>query len=65
MITTKNKKPNHLISRQLGYLVRPVAFRPCLAAGLALSYLNLYLFNYMIFEEGRSREQRGAFVVNG
>ncbi len=31
------KKRATLLNRQLGYLVRPVAFRLCLSAGLALS----------------------------
>jgi len=34
------KKPSYLEKRQLGYLLRPVAFRPCLAAGMALSSSN-------------------------
>jgi hypothetical protein len=40
------KKPSNLCSRQLGYLLRPVAFRPCLTTGLALSSIKcieLYL----------------------
>ncbi len=43
-ISSSIKKPNHLIPRQLGYLWRPVAFRPCLSAGLALSYINFILY---------------------
>jgi hypothetical protein len=33
------KKPDFLPPRQPGYLLRPLAFRPCLPAGLALSYI--------------------------
>ena len=33
------KKAEPPLLRQLGYLLRSVAFRPSLAAGLALSYL--------------------------
>lgn len=36
----KNKKPNYLNSRQLGYLLRPVAFRACITAGSALSCID-------------------------
>jgi len=37
VLPVKQKKPNHLYLRQLGYLLRPVAFRPYLSTGLALS----------------------------
>jgi hypothetical protein len=32
------KKAERPLSRQPGYLKRPVAFRPCLTAGLAFSF---------------------------
>jgi len=52
------KKPNYLIPRQLGYHLRPVAFRPCLPAGLALSlvYKNLiFNLNYIRRNDKQSR----------
>ncbi len=46
--------------RQLGYLKRPVAFRPCLPTGLAFSYMSVLIKN--ILYEGFIKMQDHSMV---